>query len=129
MNDAPPEGVELRLPARPRFLRLARLTASGFASDSGMDVEDLDDLRLAVGEACALLIDGAPESAALLLHYELSATEIVITGRCETANGAGVQVDEPAQAVLGATVDSFDLRTENGSSVFVLQKRCGPGPS
>jgi serine/threonine-protein kinase RsbW len=129
MNHAPPEGVELRLPARPRFLRLARLTASGFASDSGMDVEDLDDLRLAVGEACALLMDSAPETAELLLHYELSSAEIVITGRCETANGTGVQLDEAAHAVLGATVDSFDLRTENGSTVFVLQKRCGPGSS
>jgi hypothetical protein len=75
------------------------------------------------------LIDAAPTAAELLLHYELSSSAIVITGRCATANGVGIVADEAAQAVLGATVDSYELRTENGGSVFVLQKRCGLGSS
>ena len=53
------ESVELSIPVQSDLIILARLTAATVASRAGFDVEEVDDLRLAVDELCVLVIDGA----------------------------------------------------------------------
>lgn len=45
--------VELRLPALPEHVRTARLVALAAARRAGLDDRYVDELRLALGEACA----------------------------------------------------------------------------
>lgn len=45
--------VTVRLSARPAHVRTARLVATSMARRSGVAEEFIDDVRLAVGEACA----------------------------------------------------------------------------
>lgn len=45
--------VELRFPPDAGHVRTARLVASAVARRCGFDVEQVDEVRLAVGEACA----------------------------------------------------------------------------
>jgi len=45
--------VELRFSALPEHVRTARLVAAAVARRAGVDEAVLDELRLAVGEACA----------------------------------------------------------------------------
>lgn len=52
----PGETVRLVIPARADYLRLARITIAGIASVHGFDVESVDELRMAVDEACHLLV-------------------------------------------------------------------------
>ncbi len=51
--------VELRIPGRPEFVSVARLAVSAVASRMVFDFEDLDDIKLAVGEACTNAIQHA----------------------------------------------------------------------
>lgn len=44
--------VELRIPAAPEWVGVARLAAAGIASRLQFSVEDIEDLKLAVAEAC-----------------------------------------------------------------------------
>jgi serine/threonine-protein kinase RsbW len=53
-----PEVVRLDVPATADRFRLVRLLVSGMASQHDADLDDLEDLRLAVGEVCALVVDG-----------------------------------------------------------------------
>ena len=48
--------VTLTFPADTSSIRLARLVASGFASQLGATVADLDDLRTMVDELCSMLV-------------------------------------------------------------------------
>lgn len=48
--------VTLRVPAAAPFIRVPRLVAASLANDAGFDVEALDDIRLAVGEACSIAV-------------------------------------------------------------------------
>ena len=48
--------VTLTIPADTSSIRLARLVASGFASQLGATVADLDDLRTMVDELCSMLV-------------------------------------------------------------------------
>lgn len=50
------EVVTLRLPATARYIRTARLVGAGLANELEIDLDALDDVRLAIGEACALAI-------------------------------------------------------------------------
>ena len=63
--------VRLTVPAAPSSVRLARLVAAGVAADAGLSIDDTEDLRIAVSELVALLIEGAPEDT----------PEVVITYR------------------------------------------------
>ena len=55
--------IEFRIPPDTRFIRVARLAASGVGAGAGLSINRIDDLKIAVGEVCATLIEiggGAP---------------------------------------------------------------------
>jgi serine/threonine-protein kinase RsbW len=122
------ETVELALPAHPRHLRLARLTASGFATDLGFSIDEIEDLRLAVDEACAVLIAHASPIDRLHLAYCNLDGVLCIEGRCTNGTGGDVVLDPVARAVLVAAVDAYELHESGGNLVFVLKKRGTPPP-
>ena len=48
--------VTLTIPADAAYIRLARLVATGFVTQMGATVADLDDVRTVVDELCSLLL-------------------------------------------------------------------------
>ena len=44
--------ISLNLPNAPEYVSIARLTLSGIASRMGFNIEDIEDLKVAVAEAC-----------------------------------------------------------------------------
>ena len=63
MNDsmeklAAGDRIELTFPARGDLIVLARLVTSATSARAGFDIEELEDLRLAVGELCLLTLQG-----------------------------------------------------------------------
>jgi hypothetical protein len=81
----PTGAVTLSLPAQPHYVRLARLVGAGLANELDFDLDGLDDVRLAVGEACALAIQaGAP---AIHLAYALADGRLSVTGDAAAAPG------------------------------------------
>jgi anti-sigma regulatory factor (Ser/Thr protein kinase) len=53
--------VELTIPVQADLVVLARLTAATVASRADFDVEEIEDLRLAVDELCVSLVQGGGE--------------------------------------------------------------------
>lgn len=49
--------VELRVPADPAYLAVVRTAAAGLAARLDLTLDEIEDLRIAVDEACALLLD------------------------------------------------------------------------
>lgn len=71
--------IGLHLPAGAHHVRLARLVGASLANDLGMDLEALDDVRLAIGEACGLAVHfGVP---AIDLQFELHDGKLDVRGR------------------------------------------------
>jgi serine/threonine-protein kinase RsbW len=68
--------VSLHLPAQSRFIRIARLAGAGLANELGFGVDRLDDVRLAIGEACGLAVHSG--AASMIARYELGATSIAV---------------------------------------------------
>lgn len=73
------EVVTLRLPAAARYIRMARLVGAGLANELEIDLDALDDVRLAIGEACALAMTFGAEW--LDLQFALADDELRVTCR------------------------------------------------
>lgn len=100
--------VELEIPASRPFHAAGRLVAGGVASRVGLDVDRLDDLRLAV-EA---LLSQAPATETLTLTMAESRhafdLEIGPFASVDIDSEADVDTDLPRlERVLGALVDDF----------------------
>ena len=85
------------LPPQPRFIRVARLVAAGLANELGFGVDRLDDVRLAIGEACGLAVQvGASEVS---LSYVLDEGSLSVTIDAELGR-AGDQPDADYVALV-----------------------------
>jgi serine/threonine-protein kinase RsbW len=54
--------VELRLPAQSAYVAVLRTTAAGLAARLDFTLEEIEDLRMAVGEAAAVALENAHEN-------------------------------------------------------------------
>jgi len=111
--------VTITFPGTPEFLRLARLTSADAGSRAGFDYEDIDDLRIAVSELCAL-IAGTP-GGHLTLAFSVEAGGVTVDGRAEP----GSLVDnELSRSIVEAVVDEFELSSpDDGATAFHCVKR------
>lgn len=97
-NGGPPT-VRLTIPAKAEYVTLVRLALSGLSQSRELSDETLNDLKLAVTEACSNSVrhayaDGREGSVEVV--YELHPDRVVVEV-CD--DGAGFSVPEP---VLGA---------------------------
>lgn len=51
------ETVELKVPADPAYLAVIRTATAGLAARLDLTLDEIEDLRIAVDEACALLLE------------------------------------------------------------------------
>jgi serine/threonine-protein kinase RsbW len=124
--------IELTFPARGDLIVLARLVTSAISARAGFDIEELEDLRLAVGELCLLTLQGH-DSRYGDLRLELSVLDDAIRVQCtleHAAPGGKTQPDEDesallSQRILDALVDEHGRESQDGSVRAWLSKRRG----
>ena len=61
--------VELRLPAEGAYATIVRTTAAGLAARLDFTIDDIEDLRIAIGEASALVIPEADPGVDLVASF------------------------------------------------------------
>ena len=115
-----PDTVDLVIPARLEYVRLTRLVVSGIATQAEFSVDEIEDMRIAVDELCATLIDQGEPGGDLRLRFTLDDATL----RCEvTAQVAGdVELDELSAHILLATVDAHHLERAGDRAVARLEK-------
>ena len=118
--------IELTIPADPRLLRLVRLVASGLASTAGFDVDELDDLRIAVDEAVSALLEGS-SGEPLPLRFDVGGGSVAMTGQVPMADADALDKDrlELSTQILGAVCDEHDLEVVDGTVHVRICRRAG----
>ena len=124
MGEGRLSSAKLLVPAVPASLRLARLTASSLAADLDWSLDDIEDLRIAVDELTAALIDGAPE-ATLELEFHQNGPKLAITGACRSDAPMG-HLDPLALELLELTTDHFSIDGADGLRQFQVEKSPTP---
>jgi serine/threonine-protein kinase RsbW len=113
--------IKVVIPAQPRFLRIARLTVAGLAGEVGFGLRDIEDLRVAIDEMCAVVIEDADPGLELALVYRVDGTRIEIEGSCGQ-KGAPPDIHPVARELLAMTADEFQLDGDDGGRTFRLVK-------
>lgn len=55
----PYDYIEMRIPAKPEYVGVVRLTSSGIAGRMGFSYDDIEDLKIAISEACTNAVQHA----------------------------------------------------------------------
>ena len=121
--------MRLVIPARSRYLRLARLTAAGIAGDLGFSLEAIEDLRVAVDEACAdphRRCRGDGTNGHELEVATASPATLVIEGGSRCGAGEPIDIHPVAHELLEMTADETSIgRSTDGSCVSIGQAATG----
>jgi serine/threonine-protein kinase RsbW len=121
--------VELRLPADATFVSLVRAVTTAVGARCDLTLDQIDDLHLAVDEACALLLPHAPAGSTLTALFRLDAGRVEFRASVLADEGAIPDRSGLSWAVLSALSD--ELRTSadgNGLSVTVVKRRVALAP-
>lgn len=104
-----PAVVELKIPSRPEFVSVARLTILGVASRTKFTYDQVEDIRLAVGEACTTAVERAQnahrEDAEITIRSEISDEKLTV----EVYDQIGVLATSPGPAESLGEIDKESL--------------------
>jgi serine/threonine-protein kinase RsbW len=102
------ERLELRVPTTATQLPAVRAMAGDLAMRMDYDLDAVEDLRLAVDEACATLAQIGVADQPLTVVFETTRAGLHIDAWVPTAAGTEVPTDGFGWAVLMALVDSVE---------------------
>lgn len=124
MHDVDGNRVTLTFPAAVELVRLARLVASGLAAHAGLSVDDIEDLRIAVDELCALVVQHAVADADVSLVLDTTDAAMLVEVRAPAGSADGpFALDELSGHILNAAADEHHLARDDGWLVASLVKR------
>lgn len=122
--------VTLRIPADRDFVVLVRSAAGHLGARAGFSMAQMQDWRLAVDEACGLLllpdeVDATGEE--LECVFRLTADGVSVTVSAEARPGSKPQVGGFGWSLLAALVDGLNWAEEDGRvRVDITKRTSGP---
>jgi serine/threonine-protein kinase RsbW len=125
--EARPDGdvVEVRVPADGAYVATLRLTSASLAARCDLTIDDIEDLRLAVDEACALLLPHAQPGSAMLARFELAAGRLEVTTTVDSPDASSASPDRSgfAWSVLSALASDVEVKGDGGHLSITVTKR------
>ena len=120
--------VELALPAHRNMMLVLRLTTAGVVARAGLTVDRMDDVKLAVEEACSCLIGKSDAPDRLRLRFSESDGALRISVRGEGGSLAPIGEDERevVRCILESLVDGAELRMD-GAAIAEVELRVALG--
>jgi hypothetical protein len=111
--------IEFRIPPDPAYVRIARLAAGDMGGRVGFSIDELDDVRLAVDEMCAVLIGARGE----MIEIRMQALDrtLLVEARVPDAR-AEIAPSELSEMLLGALVDSCEFSVRGRDLCVEMQK-------
>jgi len=118
--------VSLRVPADGAYVSVLRTMTAGLAARLDFTVDDIEDLRIAVGEACALVLPEADPGGDLEAEFHLGPGLLTVTVGVATGGPREPDYDSFAWQVLSTLATEaaiagdgtrFEVRFSTESSV------------
>jgi serine/threonine-protein kinase RsbW len=97
------EIIELKLPADTKYVSIARMTASGIAAKMGFKTEAIEDIKVAISEACNNAVQYAyadKNGKAIQILFKFNLTALIIT---VSDQGVGFDPKSPPQRAITDT--------------------------
>lgn len=114
------DDVVLRVPATPAYVSLVRTAAATLGARLDVGIDQIDDLRLAVDEACALLLQHGETDSDLECHFRLVRPEALHLQARVRSNGKPLRTSGFVWTVLTALVDDVSVTTDDADVVVAM---------
>lgn len=104
------ETIKMEISANPEYVSIIRLTTSGIANKVGFCLDDIEDLKVAISEACTNAIKHSLEDRFTIIYTMIEnglTIEIIDNGRGYDAK----EISEP----------DLDNLKESGMGLFIIQ--------
>ena len=115
------ELIEMKVPAKPEYVGVVRLTVSGVANRVGYTYDEIEDIKVAIAEACTNVVDHAYDNDGLIslrfrVHDQFVEFKIADDGRNvdveELKKYRGpIKPDEPIQKLNEGGLGLFLIET------------------
>lgn len=129
------EVFKLSIPNKKEYVVSARLAATSVAGIHGFDIEKVEDIRLAVGEACnnVVLHGRGSQSIDIRIQVENNQMEICVTDRGRGFVPKKIKVVDPKDYsgsglglfIIDAVMDELIVESEQekGTTIRMIKKR------
>jgi hypothetical protein len=115
-----PDEIRLTLPASASYARVARLTLTGLVSRSGFTYDDVQDVRIAVGELFATMVAGAPPSGRILLRCRMEPDALYLVAETVPPRPLA-EITELTRRILEALTDRPAIDVAAGQITLVAR--------
>jgi serine/threonine-protein kinase RsbW len=106
--------VELRLPAAGAYATIVRTTAAGLAARLDFTIDEIEDLRIAIGEATALVIPEADAGADLSCRFHVATGSMTVELETQAVHAPDVDRDSFAWQVLVTLAEGVEAASSGG---------------
>ncbi|AYY12001.1 anti-sigma factor [Actinobacteria bacterium YIM 96077] len=115
--------VELSVPASSAYLAVLRTTSAGLGARLGLTLDDIEDLRIAVDEACAILLPIAVPGANLHCRFALHPDALEVNVGVEAARAELPAEESFSWTVLSALAGEVSSSAGDGRVAITLRKK------
>lgn len=119
------ERIRATIPAKPEFVHILRSVTASVAARLDFPFDVIEDLRLAVDEACAQLLAIRPPASSLDISISTTGQTIEIVASADSQPRQwpppGAQ-DGLAWKVLGVLIDEVKFETSDNGPSLILKK-------
>jgi len=114
--------VELRSPADSAYLAVLRTATAGLAARLDFTLDDIEDLRIAVDEACAMVLPQARENSDLTCTFDLAASKLTVAVTAECDSPRPPNRDGFAWTVLAALTNEVAAAVDGDKLTVTLAR-------
>ena len=99
------------------YMSVIRLTTSAVASKIGFDIEEIDDIKVSIGEACNNIIKHGSDDGKdnFNIEYTIYEDKLKITVK---DNGSGFDTSKIKQPHMEDNIDNID---DSGLGIFIIK--------
>jgi len=119
-RDTTQDHVTVCMPAEGAYLSVLRTATAGLAARLDFTLDEIEDLRIAVDEACAMLLSQAIPGTNLECAFDLGAEDMTITVSVTAAEPQVPARDTFAWTVLSALAGTVDSRLGDDDQVSIV---------
>lgn len=118
--------IEIVLPGDSQFMHLARLMASGVAGTFGLPLTVVEDVRIAVDEVCATLIE-VGEGSPIRLLFSVQEDKLEVQGTSATEASGRPDADRLtlSMQMLDVLTDAHRFTQSEGEATFSVSISTG----
>jgi serine/threonine-protein kinase RsbW len=124
--------MEISIPNKPEFLRVVRLLVSGYASRWPFSVDEVENIKVAVSEACNSAIQTSAESdreeyIKIKCWYENKQLVFEVKDKTSAAENADEELELEERGLgmllIRTLMDSVDIKSKPGKGAKITMKK------